>query len=158
VCNSCGDKFTANELGPLVAPGAAHPDKDTSDRTAVPNGTPPAAASSAPTAEGENKPANSDLKSGETRPEAGPDVDSAGSGSEVPVTQTTATQADQTDTTTDILHTTPIQAKVNAETPQATEAMTTEGMEIDHSSPETSIAPITSQPADDPSTTDRGAS
>ena len=28
MCNSCGDKFTANELGPLVAPGAAHPDQD----------------------------------------------------------------------------------------------------------------------------------
>lgn len=28
MCNGCGDKFTANELGPLVAPGAAHPNKD----------------------------------------------------------------------------------------------------------------------------------
>lgn len=32
MCNGCGDKFTANELGPLVAPGAAHPNKDIAAR------------------------------------------------------------------------------------------------------------------------------
>lgn len=28
MCNSCGDKYTANELGLLVAPGAAHPEQN----------------------------------------------------------------------------------------------------------------------------------
>jgi hypothetical protein len=38
VCNSCGDKFTANELGPLVAPGAAHPDKENGDQSQAKEG------------------------------------------------------------------------------------------------------------------------
>jgi len=90
VCNGCGDKSSANELGPLVAPGAAHPNKDTAsqdqanDDGPVTSGTQttPSVLAGVDT---EMKTASRDLIRGRSFPDVTPQISTADHGSAAPV-------------------------------------------------------------------------
>lgn len=125
MCNSCGDKFTANELGPLVAPGAAHPNKDTTgqdpangEETAVTDK--PVLSAGAPIVEGET---NSLIPTSTNNdPGAGPALSrtdtSTGAGTPLPP-QSSATPSASTPALVDTAPVTSDNAPGSLENPQA---------------------------------------
>jgi len=165
VCNGCGDKFSANELGPLVAPGAAHPNKDTASRDQanddgpVRSGTqttPPVLAG----VDTEMKTASRDLIRGESSPDVTPQISTVDHGSAAPVQPQNPIALAQPSAQVGAPIVVVDRPQEGSGVPRASQVDTTSTIDsaTDVTNPEPSVTIIFDQPSGGPSTSESATS